>query len=69
MLLHKARVDVRAMAMKRYSIFPRASLTGVSLSDGLMSYLGHSLGGVLPSPSRDAADWAGQKGNIVASFL
>ena len=29
--------------MKKYSIFPRAPLTGALLSDGLILYPGHSL--------------------------
>ena len=32
------RIDLGAMAMKGYSIYPRAPLTGASLSDCLVSY-------------------------------
>ena len=42
-VLHlQTRVDLGAMAKKRYSIFPRAPLTGSLQSDCLMSYLEHS---------------------------
>ena len=42
-LPHQARVDLGAMAMKRYSALPQNSIiTGASLSDCLMSYTGHS---------------------------
>ena len=42
-------MDLGAMAMKRYSIFPQSSsITGASPSDGLESHAGHLLGlGVL----------------------
>ena len=45
----RARVDLGAMAMKGYSAFPKApALLEPSPSDCLVSYPGHSLGGVLP---------------------
>ena len=65
MLPLRARVDLGAMAIKRYSTSPQSSnITGVLPSDCLVSYPGHSLGGVLPL-CREAvvystapADWA-----------
>ena len=48
MLPRRARVDLGAMAMKGYSLFPR--ITGTSPSDCLVSYPGHALvGGSYPS--------------------
>ena len=43
MLLLLARLDLGAMAIKRYSTFPKAP-AGASPSDYLVSYPGHSLG-------------------------
>ena len=45
MLLHYARVNQGAMAMKWYSAFP---IAGTSSSDCLVSYLEHSLGRSYP---------------------
>ena len=43
------KIDLGAMAMKRaLRISQSSSITGTSPSDCLVSYLGHSLGGVLP---------------------
>ena len=44
----QVRVDLGTMAMKGYSTFSKTSNTGASQSDCLMSYLGNSLGEVLP---------------------
>ena len=65
-LPHRARVDLGAIAMKGYSVFPKAPP-----SDCLVSYPGHTLAGVLPvcsgvvsvfySPSR--------LGNVVVGVL
>ena len=42
----RARVDLGAISMKEYSAFPQSScITGTSLSDCLVSYLGSSFGG------------------------
>ena len=46
MLPLRVRVDLGAMAMKGYSVFPQSpSITGTLHSDCLVSYPGHSLGG------------------------
>ena len=53
MLPLRVRVDLGAMAMKRYSPIPQStSITGASPSDCLVAYLGHSLGGGLAPQQR-----------------
>ena len=49
-----AIVDLGAMAMKEYTIFPRAPLTGGLQSDCLVSYPGHLFVGGVLSLCRDA---------------
>ena len=64
------RVDLGAMAMKGYSRIPQSSsITGTSPSDYLVSYLEHSLAGVLttlqrrswcilqPQPTKQHRNW------------
>ena len=48
MLPIQVKVNLEAMAMKGYSTLPQIYKAGASPSGGLMSYLGHSLEGVLP---------------------
>ena len=54
MQLFEVRVNLGAMAMNEYLIFPRALLTGILPLNSLMSYQGHSLRGVILPLCRDA---------------
>ena len=61
------RVDLEAIAMKEYSVFPKAQLTGASPSGGSMSFPGHLLGESYSSAEMQLvytaapADWAGRE--------